>query len=203
MPRVVELRVQDPVTVPFPVRITGVAWQIAVRPEVGLTEEERLTLPAKLKALMRLTEMEDPVAPKLKLTGLLMDMVTSPTCTTEDAEWDAFPGEPAPVIVTPYVPGVAETRVQDALAVPFAERLVDVAGQVTVRPVVGLTTEANATLPAKLSTLVREMDKDAPLAPELKLTGVPTDIAMSPTWTMEVAESEAVPGEPLPVTVTK
>ncbi len=92
------------------------------------------------------------------------------------------------MIVTRYVPAVAELSVQDADAVALAVRLVAVAGQVTVSPVVGLTTEVTVTLPAKLNVLVRVTDMAAPVAPELKLTGVPTEMVKSPTWTIEDAE---------------
>ncbi len=85
------------------------------------------------------------------------------------------------MIVTRYVPTVVELSVQDAEAVALAVRLVAVAGQVTVRPVVGLTTEVRLTVPAKLKVLVRLTEMAAPVAPELKLTGVPTDIVKSPT----------------------
>ncbi len=95
-----ELRVQDPVPVPLAVNVTAVAWHVTVRPVVGLTTEERLTLPAKLKVLVRLTDIAAPVAPELKFTGVPAAIVKSPTCTTELAEWDAVPGEPLPVIVT-------------------------------------------------------------------------------------------------------
>ncbi len=107
------------------------------------------------------------------------------------------------MIVTRYVPTVVELSVQDAEAVALAVRLVAVAGQVTVRPVVGLTTEVRLTVPAKLKVLVRLTDIAVPVAPELKLTGVPTDIVKSPTWTIEDAEWEAVPGEPPPVMLTR
>ncbi len=70
---------------------------------------------------------------------------------------------------------------QDAEAVAFAARLVAAAGQVTVRPVVGLTTEVRATVPAKFWMLVSETDIAAPVPPLLKLTGVPTEIVKSPT----------------------
>ncbi len=66
--------------------------------------------------------------------------------------------------------------------------LTAVAGQVMVSPVVGLTTEDNAIVPAKLFTLVSETEIDAPVAPELKLTGVPTLMVKSPTCTIELAE---------------
>ncbi len=74
-----ELSVQDPEPVALAVSVTAVDWQVTVRPVVGLTTEERLTLPAKLKVLVRLTEIEAPVAPVLKLTGLLTEIVKSPT----------------------------------------------------------------------------------------------------------------------------
>ncbi len=79
------------------------------------------------------------------------------------------------------MPAVEETRVQDAEAVPLAVKLVAVAGQVTVRPVVGLTTELRLTLPAKLNVLVRLTEIALPGAPELKFTGVATEIEKSPT----------------------
>ncbi len=63
----------------------------------------------------------------------------------------------------------------------MAVKLVAVAGQVTVRPVVGLTTELRLTLPAKLNVLVRLTEMAAPVAPELKFTGVATEIVKSPT----------------------
>ncbi len=85
----------------------------------------------------------------------------------------------------------------------LAVRLDGVAGQVTVKPVAGLTTDVRATVPAKLNVLVSETDIAAPVAPELKFTGVPREIRKSPTWTTELAEWDAVPGEPAPVTVTK
>ncbi len=91
------------------------------------------------------------------------------------------------MIVTRYVPAVVELRGQEADAVAFAVRLVAAVGHVTVRPVVGLTTEVRLTLPARLNLLVRLTETDAPEAPELKLTGVPTLMLKSPTWTMELA----------------
>ncbi len=81
-----------------------------------------------------------------------------------------------------------ELRVQEALTVALAVMLVGVTGQVTVKPVVGLTTADSPTEPAKLFTLVREADMIAPVAPGLKFTGVPTDMVRSPTWTIELVE---------------
>ncbi len=198
-----ELKVQEVETVALDVRLVVVAGHVTVKPLVGLTTELRPTVPAKLIVLVRVTDIDVPVAPELKLTGLLGLMVKSPTWTTELAEWDAVPGEPAPVMVTRYVPPVVEARAQDVEAVALAVRLVAVAGQVTVRPVVWLTTEVRAILPAKLNVLVNETDVAAPVAPELKFTGVPTEIVKSPTWTTELAEWEAVPGDPAPVIATR
>ncbi len=70
---------------------------------------------------------------------------------------------------------------QDAEVVALAVRLVTVAGQVTVNPVVGLVTAVRLTVPAKLNVLVRLTEIEAPVAPELKLTGVPELIVKSPT----------------------
>ncbi len=98
------------------------------------------------------------------------------------------PGDGVPVIVTRYVPAVEELRLQDVDALALADRLVAVAGHVTVSPVVGLTTAVNATVPAKLFTLVRVTETAAPVDPELKFTGVPTDIVKSSTCTIELAE---------------
>ncbi len=70
---------------------------------------------------------------------------------------------------------------QDDDAVALAVRLTAVAGQVTVSPVVGVTTEVTVTLPAKLKMLVRDTEMEAPVAPVLKLTGLPTDMVKSPT----------------------
>ncbi len=61
------------------VRLMAVAGQVIVRPVVGLTTDERVTLPAKLNVLVRVTEMAAPVAPLLKLTGVPTLMVKSPT----------------------------------------------------------------------------------------------------------------------------
>ncbi len=81
-----ELSVHDDDTVAFAVIPTAVAGQVTVKPVVGLTTELRLTVPAKLNVLVRLTETAAPVAPKLKFTGVPTDIVKSPTCTTELAE---------------------------------------------------------------------------------------------------------------------
>ncbi len=51
----------------------------------------------------------------------------------------------------------------------------------TVKPVAGLVTAERLTVPAKLKVLVRETDIAEPVAPELKLTGLPTLIVKLPT----------------------
>ena len=75
---------------------------------------------------------------------------------------------------------------QDAATVAFAVILTG-AGQVTVNPVAGLVTGVRATVPAKLNVLVRESEMAEPAAPELKLTGLPTEMVKSPTCEMKVA----------------
>ena len=75
----------------------------------------------------------------------------------------------------------------DAATVAFAVILTG-AGHVTIKPVAGLVTGVRATVPAKLKVLVRETEIAEPMAPELKLTGLPTLIVKSPTWTVELAE---------------
>ena len=80
-----------------------------------------------------------------------------------------------------------DDRVQDAATVAFAVMLTG-AGQVTVSPVTGLVTAARLIVPAKLNVLVRETDIEEPVAPELKLTGVPTEMVKSPTCEMKLVE---------------
>ena len=101
------------------------------------------------------------------------------------------------------MPSVVELRVQDAPTVMLAVMLTGVLGQLTVRPVLGITTGARVMLPAKLKVLVRAMDMLAPPAPELKLTGVTTDSWKSPTCTAEFAMLDPVPGDAVPVSVTR
>jgi len=75
--------------------------------------------------------------------------------------------------------------VQEAATVAFAVMLTG-AGQVTVKPA-GLTIGVRPIVPAKLNVLVRETDIAEPVAPELKLTGLPTEIVKPPTCEMKVA----------------
>ena len=88
--------------------------------------------------------------------------------------------------MTTYVPGIVEVRLQDAPSVTLAVMAMEEVGQLTVRPVLGLTVEAIVMPPAKLKVLVRLSDNAVPMDPELKLTGVPPDTEKSPTWTTEL-----------------
>jgi hypothetical protein len=65
--------------------LTGAA-QVTVNPVTGLTSEAELIVPAKLNVLVRETEIAEPVTPELKFTGLLIEIVRSPTCTVDVAE---------------------------------------------------------------------------------------------------------------------
>jgi len=71
---------------------------LQVRP-AGRGVSERATVPTKLNVLVRVI-VDEIDAPALPL-GLVALIEKSPTWTVELAEWDALPGEPAPVIVTP------------------------------------------------------------------------------------------------------
>ena len=80
-----------------------------------------------------------------------------------------------------------DDKVHDATTVALAVMLTG-AGHVTVKPVTGLVTAARLIVPAKLNVLVSETDIAEPVAPELKLTGLPTLTVKSPMWTVELAE---------------
>lgn len=95
-----------------------------------------------------------------------------------------MPGTLFPAIVARYVTGAAELRAQEVFAVAFALR-VTAAEQVIVKPE-GVEVLLRLTVPAKLKVLVSLTDIVVPMGPELKLNGVPTDIAKSPTWTTEL-----------------
>ena len=85
------------------------------------------------------------------------------------------------------MPATVEDSEQEAATVAFAVILTG-AGHVTVSPVIGLVTAVRLIVPAKLNVLVKLTDIAEPVAPELKFTGVPTEIVKSPTWTVETAE---------------
>ena len=82
VPAVVEDNVQEAATVAFAVILTG-AGQVTVKPVAGLVTAVRLIVPAKLNVLVRETEIAEFVAPELKLTGVVVDIVKSPTCETK------------------------------------------------------------------------------------------------------------------------
>ena len=82
VPAVVELRVHEAATVAFAVILTG-AGQVTVNPVAGLVTGVRVTVPAKLNVLVRETDIAEPLAPELKLTGVVADIVKSPTCETK------------------------------------------------------------------------------------------------------------------------
>ncbi len=73
-----EVNVQETGVVALAVRLTGVG-QDTVRPVAGLTVGVRVTLPTKFWILVRVTDMEAPVAPLLKLRGVAAEMEKSPT----------------------------------------------------------------------------------------------------------------------------
>jgi hypothetical protein len=74
----VDDRVQEAATVALAVILTG-AGQVTVNPVAGLVTAVRVTVPAKLNVLVRLTDIAAPVAPELKLTGVVVEIVKSPT----------------------------------------------------------------------------------------------------------------------------
>ena len=158
---------------------TAVDGHVTVRP----SDEEwpvSVMLPWKLKVPVREMCRLMSVCPLLKLTPVAM-IVKSPTCTIDEAEWVEVPGDPDPVIVATYVPAVVESRLQRAFTVALAVRLTAFAGQVTVRPVVGLTEEESLIEPEKSYVLVSVTLMAEPVAPVLKSTGELVEIVKSPT----------------------
>ncbi len=91
--------VQVRLEVPVPLAVNGTLVEVnrlQVRPVTVLLVNE--TVPTKLNVLVRvIVEVAGEPAGALAAEAVI---VKSPTCTTEDAEWDAVPGEPAPVTVT-------------------------------------------------------------------------------------------------------
>jgi hypothetical protein len=55
------------------------AGQVTVNPVAGIFAAARLTVPAKLKVLVRETEIAEPVAPELRFAELLTEIEKSPT----------------------------------------------------------------------------------------------------------------------------
>jgi len=77
--------VHDAATVEFAVTPTG-AGQVTVNPVAGLVTGVRATVPTKLNVLVRETDIAEPVAPELKLTGEPTLIVKLPTWTVALAE---------------------------------------------------------------------------------------------------------------------
>ena len=90
-------------------------------------------------------------------------------------------------------------RLHEAVTVEFSVMLVGAMGQVTVNPPEVVVPD-NEMVPAKLLTLVRETEMD-PSFPKLMSDDV-TLMSKSPTCTIAVALSEALPGVPFPMTMT-
>jgi hypothetical protein len=82
------------------------------------------------------------------------------------------------------MPAVVEDNEQEDATVAFAVIATAVAGQVIVRP--AEVVPVRVMLPAKLNVLVRETEIE-PAAPELKFTGLPTEMVKSPTWETKLA----------------
>jgi len=76
VPAVVELKLQEAVTVAFAVIATAVAGQVMVRPAGAVPV--RVMLPAKLNVLVRETLTETPVWPTFRLAPVAL-IVKSPT----------------------------------------------------------------------------------------------------------------------------
>ena len=167
-------------------RLTGLDGHVIVTAAGGL-KGIRVTLPAKLLMLASDIETEEEL-PELKLTGPVIVMVKSPTFTVDEAECNAVPGDPEPEMVTTNVPRAPELRLHLALAVPFIVRLTRAVGQATPNPDDGLTVDVTLMPPAKLLVLDSKTEMKAPVAPELKLTGLDTIIVKSPTWMSAEAE---------------
>jgi hypothetical protein len=189
-----------PVTALGPV-IVRLAGQLAVRPVVGETTVLRVTVPVKPPiGVMVIVEL--PVEPVLKSAGEVAEIEKSTVANVNTAVvwWEAVPGEPAPVIVTVKLPAVDEVHDNEDVPVPLAVSVTGVTvNALQVRPV-GRGVSERATEPTKLNVLVRVIveEIDVPVTP----LGDVALIVKSPTWTVDAAAWEAVPGEPEPVIVT-
>src|SRR5438128_10843524 len=100
VPAVVELRVHEAATVAFAVILTG-AGHVTVNPVAGLVTGVRVTVPAKLNVLVKVTDIAEPVAPELKFTGLPTLIEKSPTCEVELRAEERVVGEHATEMVAP------------------------------------------------------------------------------------------------------
>ena len=82
----------------FAVRVK--AGQVTVSPLSGLVLGLSITVPAKFSLLVRFTEMNALGPPRVRLPGIVMEIVKSPTCVKPSAEWDVVPIMLVPVTVT-------------------------------------------------------------------------------------------------------
>lgn len=74
-----ELSAQEDGTVALAVMLTEAPGHVTLSPLAALTTDDREAVPAKLFTLTRETEIEVPLAPRLKLTGVLRLIEKSPT----------------------------------------------------------------------------------------------------------------------------
>ncbi len=88
------------VFVPFEARLIETEGQKTVSPAVGFVVEVREIVPTKSKVLFRVSEIEEPMAPELKLTIGLERILNSPTWTVPDDAWEAVPTMADPVTET-------------------------------------------------------------------------------------------------------
>ena len=169
-------------TVALAVIATAVAGHVMVRPAGAVPV--RVIEPAKLNVLVRDTPTETPVWPTFRLAPVAL-IVKSPTWTVAGAEWDAVPGEPAPLTLTAYVPAIVDDSEQDDVTVAFAVIATAVAGHVIVRPTGEVP--VSVMLPAKLNVLVNETPTETPVWPTFRFAPV-TVIVKSPTWETKLVE---------------
>ena len=153
-----ELNEHEDATVAFAVIATAVTGQVIVRPAGAVPV--RVILPAKLNVLVRETPTETPVWPTFRFAPVA-EIVKSPTWTVAGAEWEAVPGEPVPLTLTPYVPTVVEDNEQEDVTVAFAVIATAVAGHVIVRPAGAVPVRVIE--PAKLNVLVSETPTETPV----------------------------------------
>ena len=171
VPGAEEVKLQEVVRVALAVRTT--TGQATERPVLAPV---RLTPPAKLKVLVRMTPTDAPVCPRLRFAPLTVIM-KSPTWIVTSTEWEI--PDVLPAMLTSYAPGFVALREQVLPRVTFAVRLTGVTGQDTVRPDAE-EVPVTVTGPAKLKRLVRVTPAVTPVLPKLKSTAVTVRVK-SPT----------------------
>ena len=108
------------------------------------------------------------------------------------------------MILTPYTPGVVDEKVHEAVAGEGGS--VTLGGQVTVKPVDGVTEGASVTAPLNDPTAVTVTVVDAPVVPMSKFTGLVAEIVKSEaevavTIAATLTNLDAVPTVPVTFTV--